>query len=129
MAIKKIFKGHINSVLDIDYSPTGKEFISGSFDRTVRLWEEKLSHCRDVYHGKRMQKVFSVAWSLDSNYIFTGSEDFKLRVWKAIKNKKVGVMGFKEKLKSEYREKLLKKFKYNDEIKAIRKPHLPKYRS
>lgn len=39
---------------------------------------------RECYHGKRMQKVFTVCWSLDNKYIFSGSEDTNLRVWKSI---------------------------------------------
>lgn len=33
-----IHKDHIGAVLSVDYSPTGKEFVSGSFDKTVRIF-------------------------------------------------------------------------------------------
>ncbi len=36
--IMKIHKGHIGSIMDIDYSPTGKEFVTGAFDKTVRIF-------------------------------------------------------------------------------------------
>lgn len=29
-------------------------------------------------------------WSLDNNYIFSGSEDTNIRVWKAVSDRKVG---------------------------------------
>ena len=29
---------HVSAVLDVDYSPTGQEFVSGSFDKTVRIF-------------------------------------------------------------------------------------------
>jgi DDB1- and CUL4-associated factor 13 len=35
---KVIHKDHIGAVTDIDYSPTGREFVSGSFDRTLRIF-------------------------------------------------------------------------------------------
>ena len=30
---------HVMAVLGVDYSPTGKEFVSGSFDKTVRIFK------------------------------------------------------------------------------------------
>ena len=35
--VKFIHKDHLLAVLDIDYSPTGREFVSASFDKTIRL--------------------------------------------------------------------------------------------
>lgn len=31
-------RDHMRAVLDVDYSPTGKEFVSGSYDRTIRIF-------------------------------------------------------------------------------------------
>jgi len=42
--------------MDIDYAPTGTEFVTGSYDRTVRIFKENSGTSREVYHGKRMQK-------------------------------------------------------------------------
>lgn len=39
-----------------DWSPTGEGFVSGSYDRTVRLWNREEGKSRDVYHTKRMQR-------------------------------------------------------------------------
>ena len=36
--------------------PTGEGFVSGSYDRTVRLWDRDSGKSRDVYHTKRMQR-------------------------------------------------------------------------
>lgn len=36
--ISKIHKGHIGAVLSVDFSPTGNSFVSGSFDKTVRMF-------------------------------------------------------------------------------------------
>ena len=40
--------------MDLDISPTGKEFVSGSYDKTIRIFEMNDGKSRDVYHGKRM---------------------------------------------------------------------------
>ena len=37
--VSKLYKGHASAVLDVDFSPTGREFVSGGFDRTVRIFE------------------------------------------------------------------------------------------
>lgn len=60
---RRVYMGHTNAVMDVDYSPTGTEFVSGSYDRSLRifpveahrsrliasiLFEERLGclHCR-----------------------------------------------------------------------------------
>jgi WD40 repeat protein len=44
------------SVMSCDWAPTGREFVSGSYDRTVRLWKGGEGKARDTYHTKRMQR-------------------------------------------------------------------------
>ena len=29
---------HVSAVMDLDYSPTGKEIVSGSYDKTLRIF-------------------------------------------------------------------------------------------
>lgn len=53
----KIHKDHVNAVTDVDYSPTGKEFVSASYDRTIRIFNVEQAHSREIYHTKRMQHV------------------------------------------------------------------------
>lgn len=74
----QIYKGHVGGVMGCDWSechhpppsswegvlvtmtdgvgPTGEEFVSGSYDRTIRLWNRDSGKSRDVYHTKRMQR-------------------------------------------------------------------------
>ena len=39
-----------------------------------------------------MQRVITVAWSLDDKYIISGSDEMNLRVWKANASEKLGVV-------------------------------------
>ena len=71
-----------SAVMDVDYSPTGREFVAGSYDRSVRIFAYNGGHSREVYHTKRMQRVFAVRFSGDASYVFSGSDDMNLRVWK-----------------------------------------------
>jgi WD repeat and SOF domain-containing protein 1 len=43
--------------MSIDYSPTGREFVTGGYDRTVRLFNSDEGRSREVYHTKRMQRL------------------------------------------------------------------------
>ena len=37
---------HVSAVLDVDYAPTGQEFVSGSFDKTIRIFPRDGGHSR-----------------------------------------------------------------------------------
>lgn len=50
------YRGHAAAVMSCDWSPTGTEFVSGSWDRTLRLWNEIERTSKDAYHTKRMQR-------------------------------------------------------------------------
>lgn len=34
--------------MDVDYSPTGREFVAGSYDRSVRIFAHQGGHSREV---------------------------------------------------------------------------------
>lgn len=50
-----IHKDHNFAVLDIDYSPTGKEFVTESFDKTIKILNNNEIFSREYYHDKRMK--------------------------------------------------------------------------
>lgn len=80
---KMIHKDHLSAILDIDFAPTGKEFVAASFDKTIRIFPYNDGRSREVYHTKRMQQVNSVLYTNDAKYIVSGSEDTCLRIWKS----------------------------------------------
>ena len=65
--------------MDVDYSPTGKEFVAGAFDQSLRIFNAKEGRSREVYHTKRMQRIFCVKWSADAKFIFSGSDETNIR--------------------------------------------------
>ena len=89
---KTIHKDHIGAVTDLDFSPTGREFVTGSFDRTVRIFKHDEGKSREVYHTKRMQIISSVSYTMDSNYVLSGSEDMNIRIWKNVAYKPTGLI-------------------------------------
>jgi DDB1- and CUL4-associated factor 13 len=62
-----VAKDHVSAVLDIDYSPTGEEFVTGGYDKTIRIFKSRDGRSREVYHTKRMQKYVSFTLSLSGS--------------------------------------------------------------
>lgn len=124
---KCVHKDHVSAVMDIDYSPTGREFVTGSYDRTVRIFPYNGGHSREIYHTKRMQRVFAVKFSCDGTYLISGSDDTNVRLWKAKASEQLGVPLPREQKKHHYNAAVLKRYMHLPEIKRIvRHRHLPK---
>ncbi|XP_038682494.1 DDB1- and CUL4-associated factor 13-like isoform X1 [Tripterygium wilfordii] len=124
---KCVHKDHVSAVMDIDYSPTGREFVTGSYDRTIRIFQYNGGHSREIYHTKRMQRVFSVKFSCDGSYIISGSDDTNLRLWKAKASEQLGVLHPREKRKHEYHAAVKNRYKHLPEVnRIVRHRHLPK---
>lgn len=122
-----VLKDHVSAVLDLDYSPTGEEIITGAYDRTLRIYSARQGHSRDIYHTKRMQRIFCVKYSMDSKYVLSGSDDGSIRLWKAKASEKLGPKDYRERAHIEYQEKLIDRYKYLPEIKRIsRHRNVPK---
>ena len=94
-------RGHIDSVMSVDWNPLGTEFVSGSIDGHIRIWEsnhqsnnvgnggfgnkgKQIGYSRELYKGKRMYNLYQVRWSYDNKYIISGSADGNIRLWKSI---------------------------------------------
>eukprot|EP00045_Choanoeca_perplexa_P006130 m.52094 g.52094 ORF g.52094 m.52094 type:complete len:451 (+) comp13480_c0_seq5:166-1518(+) len=122
-----VHKDHVSAVMDVAYSPTGTEFATASYDRTVRIFAVDKGHSREVYHTRRMQRVFCVQWSGDNKYIVSGSDETNLRLWKATAWEQLGTKSARQKTNLEYQEKLKEKFKHHPEVaKITRQRHVPK---
>ncbi|CDK26552.1 unnamed protein product [Kuraishia capsulata CBS 1993] len=122
-----VYKDHVSAVMDVDFSPTGQELTTGSYDKTIRIYDVKKGHSKDIYHTKRMQHVFIVKYTMDSKYILSGSDEGNVRVWRSKANDRSSVKSTRERSKLEYDEKLKERFANMPEIRRIaRHRHLPK---
>ena len=74
-------KGHTDSVYTVAFSRDGRYILTGSFDKTAKVWDadngEELFSLKGHTH-----EVFSVAFSPDGRRILTGSNDRTVKVWK-----------------------------------------------
>mmetsp|Transcript_11083 Transcript_11083/g.12236 ORF Transcript_11083/g.12236 Transcript_11083/m.12236 type:complete len:465 (+) Transcript_11083:49-1443(+) len=114
-----IYKGHTNTILSVCWSPTGREFVTGSYDKTIRIFPHRRGKAREIYHTKRMQRVFTVNYTADNKYIISGSDDTNLRLWKANASEKIGQASVREEKSMEYRQALIKKYQHLPEVKRI----------
>ncbi|KAJ2894282.1 U3 small nucleolar RNA associated protein [Zalerion maritima] len=122
-----VLKDHVAAVMDVEFSPTGEELVTASYDRTVRLWNREKGHSRDIYHTKRMQRVFSAAWTPDSKFVLSGSDDGNIRIWRAQANKREGVKSTRQRQALEYNESLAERYQHMPEVRRIRRHrHVPK---
>lgn len=136
-----MFKGHVGAVMSVGWSPTGTEFVTGSYDKTIRIFSTRkeggtASHgaygsngtAREVYHTKRMQRIFCVGYTLDHKYILSGSDDTNLRLWKARSSEKIGQLSAREESSLQYRQALVQKYAHLPEVKRIHKARrVPKF--
>lgn len=121
-----IYKDHVSAVMDVDFSPAGDELVTGSYDKTIRIYKTRAGHSRDIYHTKRMQRVFCVRFTTDSRYILSGSDDANVRVWRAKSNDRANIKSTKQRLAMEYDDALKERYKFMPEVRRIaRHRHLP----
>ncbi|RLG55269.1 MAG: hypothetical protein DRN88_05875, partial [Candidatus Hydrothermarchaeota archaeon] len=79
--ILRTFKGHTGPVYSVCYSPDGKYIVSGSKDKTIRIWRMEDGECIMVLKG-HTGSVYSVFYSPDGKHITSGSKDKTIRIWK-----------------------------------------------
>lgn len=77
---KQLLEGHSHIVRDVAFSPNGQWFASGSYDRTIVLW-----NARDLTQVKVLtgheDTVLSLAFTPDSAQLLSASYDGTVRRW------------------------------------------------
>lgn len=106
-------------MLSLDYSPTGREFVTGAYDRSIRIFPRDQGHSREVYHTKRMQRIFAVLWTQDAKFIASGSDETNVRLWKADASEQLGTKSARQSSAVKYNEALKKRFQHHPEVKRI----------
>jgi WD40 repeat protein len=72
--------GPESTVFSVAFSPDGKTVVSGSADKTVRIWDVVTGDNTQVLKG-HTDKVYSVAFSPDGKTVVSGSHDGTIRTW------------------------------------------------
>jgi len=75
-----VLSGHTKDVRSVAFFPDGTSLVSGSDDKTVKLWDVQTGGVINTFNGHTMQ-VVSVSISADCTIIASGSIDGTIRLW------------------------------------------------
>ncbi len=78
----KTLKGHKNIVVPVAITADNRRVISGSNDKTVRVWDVESGKCLSILKG-HTNYVGGVAVTADGRRIVSSSRDNTMRVWDA----------------------------------------------
>lgn len=81
MAVSKILKGHTDAIRSVAFSADGSRIVSGSFDKTIRVWDVASGEVVAGPFKGHTAYVRSVAFSPDAKRIASSSDDGSVRVW------------------------------------------------
>ncbi|WP_445638558.1 WD40 domain-containing protein [Nostoc sp. DSM 114161] len=73
-------EGHSSSVISVGFSPDGKTLASGSFDKTIKLWDVSTGKAIKTLTG-HSSSVISVGFSPDGKTLASGSFDKTIKLW------------------------------------------------
>jgi WD40 repeat protein len=82
--------GHKDQIMSLAISSDGSRIASGSFDRTIRVWDGRTFE--DLGLCEHEDEVNSVAFSPDSSLIASGSKDGTVWIWNALSLEKVALL-------------------------------------
>jgi len=75
---QQVLKGHTDKVFSVAFSPDGRHIVSGSLDKTIRLWDAQTGgQVANPLQG-HTDSVWSVAFSPDGRHIVSGSRDMTI---------------------------------------------------
>jgi WD40 repeat protein len=77
-----ILSAHESRVWSVAFSPNGEILISGSEDKTIKLWNAKTGECLQTLQG-HANWIKSIAFSPDGRLFASGSFDQTVKLWDA----------------------------------------------
>ncbi|MCD6310597.1 MAG: hypothetical protein J7M18_07760 [Candidatus Eremiobacteraeota bacterium] len=86
------FKGHVDDVVTVRFSPDGNILASGSEDTTIKLWDVKTGELLMTLKG-HSDDVSSIEFSPDGKYLVSASCDQTVRIWDLKNGTTIKILG------------------------------------
>jgi WD40 repeat protein len=80
LTLRRVLRGHTESVCRLAWSPDGSYLASPAHDSTVRIWDTSNGACVHIVRAHE-EAVFSAAWSPDGRRL--ASSGTKIHIWDA----------------------------------------------
>lgn len=78
--ISSSLEGHKDSILDVAFSPNGRDLVSASGDHTLRFWDIQTETPISICEGHKAW-VLVVSWSPDGLTLASGDNNGQIRTW------------------------------------------------
>ncbi|RUS14249.1 WD40-repeat-containing domain protein [Jimgerdemannia flammicorona] len=79
--LKYEFKGHTGAVYTVQFSPSGLLLGSGSFDKTVRIWDTATTQKELAVLKSHTLNISDLCWTTDSATLLSGAYDQTCKTW------------------------------------------------
>jgi WD40 repeat protein len=83
---RRLLHGHTTPIMCVDMTRDGKQALTGSTGRLLRLWDLDEGVCLQILPGHR-GIVFDCALSEDARFAVSGSEDMTVRLWDLVQGR------------------------------------------
>jgi len=83
-AVQTVLRGHTDSINSVSFLPDGTRIVTGSWDKTVRLWDARTGEPVGESLWGHTDSVNSVSFSPDGTRIVTGLHNKTVRLWDAV---------------------------------------------
>ncbi|MEM1307979.1 MAG: WD40 repeat domain-containing protein [Cyanobacteria bacterium P01_H01_bin.153] len=77
-----LLMGHVSNlwVASVAFAKSHPWLVSGSFDKTIRLWDLRSGECLKILEG-HSHWIWTVAISSDDRFIASGGDDCEVKIW------------------------------------------------
>ncbi|WP_017652978.1 hypothetical protein [Fortiea contorta] len=79
-------QGHSNAVISVNFSPSGQQLVSGSYDNTIKLWDVATGKPLKTLSGHK-DTIISVSFSPSGRQLASGSRDNTIKLWDVTRGK------------------------------------------
>ncbi|KAF9585279.1 hypothetical protein BGW38_003105 [Lunasporangiospora selenospora] len=79
--LKNDLKGHQGAIYAVQYSPNGKFLATGSFDKTVRIWDGTSNQTELFVLKGHGLNISDLAWSYNSTLLLSAAYDKTCKLW------------------------------------------------